>query len=270
MHECVNRDTFTAIYQQYNRKEFVHPDPLEFLYAYPHVRDREIVGLIASCLAYGNVWQILRTVQSLLERIGPPREFINGCTPESLSTEFADFKYRFTTAADICSFFLGIQKVIRDFGSVENCFKSGWHEGQETILPALGSFVDNLSFYFERKPCHLLPHPKLGSACKRLNLYLRWMIRKDEVDPGGWNCFSADKLIIPVDIHMHRISLVLGLTIRKAANLKTALEITEQFKKLFPDDPVRMDFSLTRFGIRDEMDYCQILTSGVQSRVEHG
>ena len=96
----------------------------------------------------------------------------------------------------------------------------------------------------------LLPSPSAGSACKRLNLFLRWMVRQDNVDPGGWDSVSPAKLIIPLDTHMHRIGRRLGLTPRRQADLRTAIEITEGFRGICPSDPVRYDFALTRLGIR--------------------
>jgi len=92
-----------------------------------------------------------------------------------------------------------------------------------------------------------------GSACKRLLMYLRWMVRKDEVDPGGWEGIPPSKLLVPVDTHMHRIARKLRFTRRKQANLATVREITAAFRKIVPDDPARYDFTLTRFGIRKDL-----------------
>jgi len=100
-----------------------------------------------------------------------------------------------------------------------------------------------------RERSYLLPDPRLGSACKRLNLYLRWMVRRDAVDPGGWNVPPA-KLVVPLDTHMHALGRALGLTDRRSADLRTALEITAAFRAIAPDDPVRYDFALTRLGMR--------------------
>jgi len=102
--------------------------------------------------------------------------------------------------------------------------------------------------------------PEKGSACKRMNLFLRWMVRKDRVDPGGWADVPVSKLIVPLDTHMHKISLQLGFTSKKQANLQAALEITNGFKKLVPEDPVKYDFSLTRFGIREGMNMDSLLS----------
>lgn len=249
------------LYDTYNRREYVHPDPLEFLYDYENVRDREIVGIVASSLAYGGIKQILKSVASALSPIPSPADFITNSSKDELLKLYRGFKHRFTTGEELAMMLFGIKTVTEKYGSLETCFLKGLSEDDETIIPALTRFVNELSSVFKERPRSLLPSPDRGSACKRLNLYLRWMARKDEVDPGGWNNVPASKLLIPVDIHMHRISLGLGLTARKAADLKTALEITAAFRKISPDDPVRYDFCLTRLGIRDDLTPDEFLTA---------
>ena len=100
----------------------------------------------------------------------------------------------------------------------------------------------------------LVPSPAGGSACKRLFLFLKWMVRRDDVDPGGWTLLSPADLIIPLDVHMFRLCSALGLTARKSPDLKAALEVTEVFRSVLPSDPLKYDFVLTRFGIRSEMN----------------
>lgn len=241
------------LYETYNRREFVHPDPLEFLYRYHDPGDREVVGLIASCLAYGSVHQILRSVATVLERMESPYSFLRKATKQSLLHTFKDFKYRFTTGEELAFMLYGTKKVLERHGSLYSCFRRGLRPKDETIIPALSTFVAELSSVFQGKPRSLLPSPERGSACKRLNLFLRWMVRCDDVDPGGWEKVPAAKLIVPLDIHMHRISLQLGLTRRKQANLRAACEITAAFRTIEPLDPVRYDFALTRLGIRDDL-----------------
>lgn len=249
------------LYETYNRREFVHPDPLEFLYDYADLRDREIVGLVASSLAYGGVRQILKGVKSVLEHMGSPHAFLRSSSRESLRRMFRSFKYRFTTGEELACMLYGIKGVVEQHGSLQACFASALSDDDETIIPALSMFVKQLSAVFENRPRSLLPSPVAGSACKRLNLFLRWMVRHDEVDPGGWDDVPARKLIVPLDTHMHRISLQLGLTKRKQANLKAACEITAAFRSIEPEDPVRYDFALTRLGIRDELDPGEFLRS---------
>ena len=241
------------LHKKYNHRKFVHPDPLEFLYYYDDPLDREIVGLIAASLAYGNVWQILKSVASVLERLGPlPRAFILERSDKQFKKNFADFKHRFTTGDDVVNLLVGAKRAIKKRGSLHNSFLSYFSDEDENVLPALCGFVDEITSGFSFTHTGFISSPDAKSACKRLNLFLRWMVRRDEVDPGGWNDIPRSKLVVPLDTHMHKIAIMLGLTRRKQADIKTALEITDAFKKIEPDDPVKYDFVLTRFGIRND------------------
>jgi len=253
---------FEDLYATYNRRPFVHPDPLEFLYHYEDLRDREIVALVASSLAYGKVEQILKSVSAILLKMGTsPFDFVCSSPFRKIHTAFENFKHRFTPGTDISLLLWSAKSMIREYGSLHRCFMAGYQDHHETILPALSSFVGLL--HGDRSCCWsgFLPSPARGSACKRLNLFLRWMVRKDEVDPGGWVGIPPSKLVVPLDTHMHRISLMLGFTKRKQAHLRTAEEITQAFKSLSPEDPVRYDFVLTRFGIRSDMDEAGLLAA---------
>jgi uncharacterized protein (TIGR02757 family) len=238
------------LYEQYNRAEYIHPDPLEFLLAYSNLRDREIVGLLASSLAYGHVSQILKSVAKVLDAMGTsPYTFIMKSTRSSLKKTFNGFVHRFARGDHLSDLLLGAKMVIQQYGSLNQCVSQALSEEDTNILTAMGFFAKEM-LSWENDPGHLVPRPEKGSACKRMNLFLRWMVRQDRVDPGGWIDIPPSKLIIPLDIHMHRISQRLCLTEKKQANLNTALEITEQFKEICPEDPTKYDFTLTRFGIR--------------------
>jgi len=243
------------LYAQYNRRHFVHPDPLEFLYDYPELRDREVVGLIASCLAYGRVRQILKSLGQVLALLGDrPADFILGVSKSELQALFSGFKHRFTTGGHLAALLHGASLVIKDFGSLENCLVDSYLHHDESIIPALSAFVRKIRQAGGLDNTFLLPDPEKGSACKRLFLYLRWMVRSDEVDPGGWSGIPASALLVPLDTHMYYICSNMGFTSRKQPDLKTAIEITERFQAINACDPVKYDFVLTRFGIREELD----------------
>lgn len=247
----VAKSKLERLYDFYNSRKWVHPDPLEFLYNYPDEKDREIAGLIASSLAYGRVAQILKSVSIVLEKMGPsPYAFINRSTAVSMQQAFGDFKHRFTTGKDLAVMLEGIKRVIHEHGSLYSCFLKGVKDGDDSILSPLCLFVKELKTTANGCSTGVLPSPEKGSACKRLNLYLRWMVREDRVDPGGWKGISPSMLIIPLDTHMHRIARQMNMTKRKSADMKTAMEITNEFRKIDPEDPVRYDFALTRLGIR--------------------
>lgn len=244
------KEVLDSLYRKYNRRDFVHPDPLEFLYHYDEPLDREIVGLIASSLAYGRVAQILKSISSVLKRMSPsPSIYIEKSSAKRISADFSGFKHRFTTGDELSAMLIGIKTVREKYGSLCSCFKGGFDSDSDTVLPALQKFAEKLGDGFDCRKNSLLPEPWRGSACKRLHLFLRWMVRSDDVDPGDWKGIPPSKLVVPLDIHMHRICRAIGLTKRQQADLKTALEITESFKRIVPHDPVRYDFTLTRPGI---------------------
>lgn len=251
----INRDRLDELFTLYHHRSFVHPDPLEFLYDYPDLQDREIVALIASSLAYGRVPQILKSTSCVLERLGAlPFSFLLNSARNKLFSLFSDFKHRFTTGEEMALMLWGLKNVLEEYGSLHDCFSSALDDEDDTILPALTRFIRLLRKNMPVVRDSLLPYPEKGSACKRLNLFLRWMVRQDNVDPGGWSRVSAAKLIVPLDTHMYKISRMLHLTERKQPDMRTAIEITHSFRKIAPDDPTRYDFVLTRLGIRREME----------------
>ena len=249
------RERLDDLYRSYNHRRYVHPDPLEFLYGYPDVRDRELVALISSSLAYGRVAQILKSVAQILRKMdNRPWSFLLNTSKGAILKLFADFKHRFTTGEEMAFMLLGAKRIIESFGSIHECFMAGFHDDQDSILSGLSYLVRELGNTVPEMKNSLLPLPSGGSACKRWNLFLRWMIRKDSIDPGGWAGVHPSKLIIPLDTHMHNICLRLNITNRKQADMRTALQITDAFREIAPHDPVRYDFALTRLGIRKDAD----------------
>lgn len=242
---------FENIYSEYNRREYVSPDPLQFLYDYDAAEDREIAGLIASSLAYGRVSQILKSVARVLDVLGKhPAEYLRQTERSEYEKKLSGFVHRFTDSASLCSFLAAAGEALRSYGSLERLFICGW---RGDIEEAMENFADVLNRFAGVDSSFLLPRPSKGSACKRMALYLRWMVRHDDVDPGGWSGISPADLIVPLDTHLFHISTVLGLCSLKSACGRAAAEITERFRDICPEDPVKYDFSLTRYGIRNDM-----------------
>jgi uncharacterized protein (TIGR02757 family) len=260
-HLMRRRERLEELYALYHRRELVHPDPLEFLYDYRALGDREVVALVASSLAYGRVAGILKSVSTVLERMDPsPSDFLLNSSFDFLRSTFADFKHRFTTGQELAAMLWDAKRLIEQYGSLHACFAACFNEKDDTVLTALSAFVGKFNTCSSKNGnFSLLPSPSKGSACKRLNLFLRWMVRRDEVDPGGWNSVPTSSLIVPLDTHMHKICLRLHLTERRQADLGTAVDITRAFRKIVPEDPVRYDFALTRLGIRDDTDLAGFL-----------
>ena len=248
------------LYAEFNRREYVSPDPLEFLYLYDDPADREIVGLVASSLAYGRVSSILASVRRVLDVLGGHPAAVAGMDGTVLKSRLADFKHRFNDGEEMSKFLSGIGSVLRDYGSLENLFCSRLRgEGRVSTLAAMDGFASEILERGGLRGSHLLPLASKGSACKRLALFIRWMARADDVDPGGWSRVSPCDIIVPLDTHMFRIAKGLGFVSRSSANGASALEATRGFAAICPDDPARYDFALTRFGIRTGMSVDELL-----------
>ncbi len=238
------------LYARIHRRELVHPDPLEFLYDYPDPLEREVAGLVAAALAYGRVAQILRSVREVLGRLGPsPRERILGSGRRELEVLLAGFRHRFTSGEALAGLLWAVAQLIRQHGSLGECFKMRVSPGQANIVPALCGWMAELDWVSQGVASEVLSSPWGGSCCKRLHLYLRWMVRQDQVDPGGWQGVDPSQLLVPLDVHMHRVGRTLGFTRRNQPDLAAAVEITEGFRRICPQDPVKYDFALTRPGI---------------------
>ena len=213
------------LYRRVNRPEMIDPDPLAAVRRYEDPADRQVVGLLASGLAYGRVRQIVRSVDTVLERMGEqPARFAAGATRSRLERTFADFRHRFNTGRDVAGLIRGIGVLLRGHGSLERSFshaadtaraqgdlRRGKNDsGRATVLPALRVWTGMLQDAAGWRCGFLIPDPARGGACKRLHLYLRWMVRRDAVDPGGWRSPEAAELVVPLDTHMHRIARMLG------------------------------------------------------------
>jgi uncharacterized protein (TIGR02757 family) len=239
-----------TLYKELNRREYVEPDPLQFVYGYDSPADREVVAMVSACMAFGSVYQIIASVEEVLRRIGAPARFVREAAAPDILALFGDFRYRFVGSAELAGLFSGMRRALQQFGSLGACFRAGFEPDDPDVSGALVRYMTVLR---QGSNNYLLPAPERGSACKRLHLFLRWMIRCDGVDPGGWSGVPAAKLLTPMDTHMHRIALALGLTKRRQADLRAAQETTAAFRRFAPEDPVRYDFALTRLGIRREL-----------------
>lgn len=237
------------LYQSYNKAEFIQPDPLQFLSSYSNVADREIVGLVASSLAYGQVKTILKNLSEIFSVLGPhPQTCLLENKPVWFEKKLHHFKHRWHTGKDVVLFLMAIKQTLIFDGSLDASMQHSLHQKSSELLEALNLWVDKMREK-EKFRKNLLSKPADGSACKRLMLYLRWMVRQDSVDPGGWNSLSPKQLFIPLDTHMHKMSLKLKLTKRQAANWMTVVDITQSLRQIEPDDPVKYDFIMTRPGI---------------------
>lgn len=242
-----------ALYERYHRPEFIHPDPLELVLR-ADLRDREVVALISSSLALGRVGLILAACESILRILESPFDALTSLSARDLRRLFGSFRYRFFSGEQLSNFLIGAGTLLRRYGSLGGCFRSGMADSDPNTLGGLSHFVAEMRRASGGDIGILLSDPTKGSASKRLHLFLRWMIRRDAIDPGGWSV-PPSKLIVPADVHMLRVSRMLAFTARRQPDLQAAREITNALCELCPDDPVRFDFSMTRLGIHPDLTY---------------
>jgi uncharacterized protein (TIGR02757 family) len=239
-------------------------DPIAFLFPYARPEDREVAGWIASAFAYGRVETIQANVKRILEVLGPnPARTLDGVADfAALARErLAGFRHRFHGARDAAALLFAIAQARREAGSVGAFFQREWRDEDHDVAGLLSRAVARLTAFDFRpagRPRRLpedsparffFPDPAQGSACKRWNLYLRWMVRKDALDFGLWPSIPTDRLLIPTDTHIHLVSRRLGLTRRRTPDWKTARAITDALKRFDPADPVRFDYALCRIGM---------------------
>ncbi len=261
------RKCLDKLYNRFNKQEYISPDPLEFVYKYDEVRDKEVVGMIASSLAFGNLKQILKNLDRVFTMMQPsPYLYVKNTTKEKMQEDFKDFKHRMATGNELARLIGNMKDIIEKYGSLYDCFMKGYSPKDETILNPLLTFAKHLKTSDADFVRILVPNPDKMSGFKKLNLFLRWFIRKDDVDLGLWKGISPSQLIMPVDIHIHNFGYYFGFTNRKQTDMKTALEITSVFRQINPEDPVKYDFSVTRGSMRKDFDLLAFLEENGISR----
>ena len=235
----------------------VSSDPVFFVHRYAAAEDQELAGIFASTLAYGRVsafFAVLHPLFDYIDQHGGPATFVRDFQGAAHESFLLPLKYRFNTGPDWILLIEALQACLREWLTVAGVFAG------DTAQDALETGIQRLrrqaakqrpeAAELPRGFRYWLPRPSSGSACKRWNLYMRWMVRpQDGVDLGVWTHLPTESLIIPVDTHIHRVAVFLGLTDRKAADWKTAVQITHGLAALNPTDPVGYDFSLCHLGI---------------------
>jgi uncharacterized protein (TIGR02757 family) len=249
------------LYGRYNRRTHAAEDPISFLYGCPDANRREVVGIIAASLAYGGLIQIMRSVRNALDRLGSdPREFLLSSPPQKLREACDGFVHRVVNADRLWRLLWALKDVLASYGSLRKCFAAHDDPHALTILPGLRGLADQLR-RSGRAPKHLIADPCGAGACKRWHLFLRWMVRLDAVDPGGWEQVRPSRLVVPLDAHTWRMWRALGLTARRTCGLNAALEVTQHLRQHWPDDPVRHDFALMHASARKDPGLAAYLAS---------
>jgi uncharacterized protein (TIGR02757 family) len=255
------------LYADFNHADSA-ADPIQIVRRFQRDDDREIVGFIAAALAFGRVSSVLQSIERVLAVIGPaPAVYVRRFDPRRDAAAFAGIVHRWTREADIVAMLWLLRQMLDRAGSVEGFFLEGDDPAADDIADALDSFSSramalDLKAAYGRVPnpstgsgrgrpgvCYFFPRPSAGSGCKRLNLFLRWMVRRDALDLGVWKRVSPARLIVPLDTHVIRVGRCLRLTAYTSPGWRMARDITASLRKLDPGDPVKYDFSVCHLGM---------------------
>jgi uncharacterized protein (TIGR02757 family) len=236
-------------------------DPVHIVRRYKSPADREVVGFCAAALAFGRVASVLQSIESLLAVMGPePAQFVRGFNADRERARLAPLVHRWISGRDLIALLIVLRRMLTEAGSIEAFFLQDDNQDSPHVGPALDSFstralaTDLRDAYGRRVPrqrgvSYFFPRPSAGSACKRLNLFLRWMVRKDAIDLGVWSHVSPARLIVPLDTHVIRLGRCLKLTRYTSPGWKMAEDITSALRGFDPKDPVRFDFALCHVGM---------------------
>jgi len=249
------RDSLDRLYRDFDYASRLDRDAIQFPLRYPDPRDRELVALLTACLAYGRVDLFSRELNRIFAAMGPsPHAFVGDFDPARDRVAFDDFIYRFNRPRDLVAFCAAAREILAKYGTLEQCFLAGDDPATPHVGPALERFsrafldADVRRFFprgrLSRGYRHLFTLPSVGGPCKRMHLFLRWMVRRETPDFGLWTNVSPGRLLVPVDTHIENMSRAIGLTRRKSRNWKMAVEITASLAVLDPHDPVKYDFAL--------------------------
>jgi uncharacterized protein (TIGR02757 family) len=249
------RPPLERLYEDFDYAGRIDRDAIRFPLRYHDPRDREVVALLTACLAYGRVDLFGAALDGVLAAMGPsPFEFVRAFDAGRDARLFGNFIYRFNLPRDIVAFCLAARQVLAKHGTLEQCFVAGDPDPSAPIGGALERFArafldaDLSEVFRDRRVSrgyrHLFPLPSAGGPCKRLHLYLRWMVRREQPDFGLWTSVLPSRLLIPVDTHIENMSRAIGLTRRRSRNWRMAEEITARLAVIDPTDPVKYDFAL--------------------------
>ena len=254
--------------EKYETVDFIKNDPIQFPHRFKNKDDIELAGFIASLFAYGNRKLFIAKLNDLFNRAD------NDIANYVRNGDFKNLKgleYRFSKDYDIIPIFEILNKLYSETQGLEELFEYGWKNAQEeqtsphpsppprrgnVTLDYLKFFQSVVDYFYSQAPktvgqgfYHMIPNPQNGGAMKRMNMFLRWMIRKPPVDLGVWNFMQPKDLLIPLDVHVARISRNMDLLNRKSNDFKAVIELTKKLQEFFPEDPTKYDFAMFAFGV---------------------
>lgn len=245
------------MHRKYNVHGFIHNDPVCIPHRFTLKQDIEITGFFAAIFAWGNRTTIINKCAELIQRMdGQPYQYILHAS-ETDYKNLVGFKHRTFTDTDLLYTISFFKHWYNKYDSLEAAFSTGITKDDTTVENGLNHFR-KMFFSLPDVPKRTYKHvasPLQHSACKRINMYLRWMVRHDKnrVDFGLWKKIKPSQLVCPLDLHVQRVALDLGLLKRTQSDWKAAIELTENLKLLDPNDPVKYDFALFGLGVNNEL-----------------
>ena len=252
------KPTLDGLYDTFNMPDSA-TDPIQIVRRFSRNDDREIVAFCAAGLAFGRVSSVLQSIERLVDVMGDsPAAFVRRFEPARDGAPLRTFVHRWVRGADIIALLWVLHQILERSGSLESFFLEGDSEGED-VRDGLDSFSSralalDLRAAYGRVPArpgvaYFFPRPSAGSGCKRLNLFMRWMVRHDALDLGVWTRVSPSRLIVPLDTHIIRVGRCLKLTRYTSPGMPMALDITRALRALDPDDPIKYDFSVCHLGM---------------------
>lgn len=253
------------LYAGFNHPESAR-DPIQIVRRFERLEDREVVAFIAAGLAFGRVASVIASIEAVCGVLGPePASAVREFDPERHGAPLRPLVHRWTKGEDFVALLWILRQLLERHGSLERAFVAGLDADAIDVERALERFSSearsiDLRPAYGRAPRapgvhYFFVRPSTGAACKRLNLFLRWMVRRDGVDPGGWTAVRPGQLIVPLDTHTIRIGRCLRMTRRQSPGWKMTLEITDALRQIDPEDPVRYDFSLCHLSMMGGCGY---------------
>jgi uncharacterized protein (TIGR02757 family) len=252
-------DPFERLYRTFDH-ETAAADPVHRVRPFRARADREVAAFCAAALAFGRVASVLHSIDALFGVMGPrPAAFVRDFDPRRDGRRLETLVHRWIRGRDLCALLVVLRRMLEEEGSIEGFFVAGDDPSAADVGPALDDFskraleTDLDAVYgrhmTKRGVGYFFPRPSAGSACKRLNLFLRWMVRSDAVDLGVWTRVAPSRLVVPLDTHIARVGQCLRLTRFRSPGWRMAAEITASLRTVDPNDPIRYDFSLCHIGM---------------------
>ena len=246
----ITKQELDLLVEKYETEEFIKDDPIRFIHGWKTKQDAERAGFIASLFAYGNRKMFIKKLDELFERADND---ITGYVNNGDFGNLKGFEYRFAKDYDIIPIFEILHTLYAESKGLEELFAYAFE--QENFLKTV------VDYFYSRAPktagqgfYHMIPNPANGGAMKRMNMFLRWMVRKPPVDLGIWTFMQPKDLLIPLDVHVARVSRNMGLLTRKSNDFKAVIELTERLRGFCPEDPVKYDFAMFAFGVELNME----------------